>query len=543
MKTFITFCFFLLYLSFWSYGQLAVVTPAEFEKNEGVLLVWDYSQSRDSITANITRIAQQAGKVWIIYYPGTAPVDTAQIRSYLYSRGVSPSNLYFIPGWTETLWIRDFGPLFGYGYLGTGLERFIYDAGYAAYNRPKDDSIPRQISRVWEIPFSPLSLEVEGGNLIFDGLARGFGSKRIWEQNPGLNPDEIREMLMEKFNLTDFMFLDNLNNSGGGIWKHVDMYMKVIDYETILVSSYPDYLPDYGVIEATVELLESTNTFFGKPYKVIRIPAPPKADGSWSTTQNDEMRTYTNSLIINNTVIVPSYNLPEWDNNAKAIYTAAMPGYTVEMVDSRMLTILGGAVHCITREVPAQHFSRIIHEKVAGAIDYTESVNIHCQATSDTLVQTMWLYYRNSGEEQFTKTAVQLTCPTHYGTIPNIQPTDTIDYYLELITYNDSITYPLSAPEGYFTFWFNSVGQNEVSIRANRLTIFPNPSDGNFRIKSEAQPDLESIISITDVSGRLVYTCGITGYADEICTGLDRGTYIMSVKTETVTHQFVFIVQ
>lgn len=543
MRTFLAFWIFLLVLPYWSSAQLAVVTPAEFEKNEGVLLVWDYSPSRDSITANITRIAQQAGKVWIIYYPGSTPVDTAQIRSYLYSRGVSSLNLYFVPGWTETLWIRDFGPLFAYGSFGGGLNRFVVDAGYSAYNRPKDDSIPRQISRIWEMSYTQLNLEVEGGNIIFDGLTRGFGSKRIWQQNPALNQDEIRIRLMDKFNLNDFLFLDNLNYSGGGIWKHVDMYMKVIDYETVLVSSYPEYLPDYPVIEATVNLLESTNNYFGRPYKIIRIPAPPKADGTWATTQNDEMRTYTNSLIINNTVIVPSYNLPEWDNNARAVYTAAMPGYNIEMVDSRLLTILGGAVHCISREVPAQHFSRIIHEKVVGAIDYTESVNIHCQATADTMVQSMWLYYRKSGEGQFVKTTVQLTCPTHYGTIPNIQPSDTIDYYLELITYNDSITYPLSAPEGYFTFWFNPVGLTEANDNANVMNVFPNPSSGTFRIIAKNKSIQEVSVIITDVSGRLVYTTKSDGLTEEFRTGLGQGIYLMRIATEIETNQFVFIVQ
>lgn len=542
MKSLLLSGIFMLTCSMLLFGQLAIVNPAEFEKNEGVMLVWDYSPSRDSITANITRVAQKAGKVWIIYYPGTAPADTTQIRAYLYSKGVSPDSLYFVPAWTETLWIRDFGPMFAYGSYGGGLDRFIYDAGYSAYSRPKDDSIPRQISRIWSIPYAQLGLEIEGGNIIFDGLMRGFGSKRIWQQNPGLTPEELRNLLIEKFNLSDFIFLDNLNFSGGGIWKHVDMYMKLIDYETILVSSYPEHLPDYPVIESIVTLLESTNNYFGKPYKVIRLPAPPKADGTWATTQNDEMRTYTNSLIINNTVIVPSYNLPEWDQHARAIYTEAMPGYTVEMVDSRMLTILGGAIHCITREVPAKHFSRIIHEKITGSIDYQENIMVHCQAVSDTLVASMWLYYRSKATEEFLKTPVQLTCPTHYGTITGIHPVDTVQYYLKLITLNDSITYPASAPEGYFSFWFNPVGQNELNQSLNDLIVVPNPSKGIFSIKGTLKKEAKVLLEVFDLKGIVVYSKESEGLAEEYLTNLKPGIYFIIISSEGSYRQIRLIV-
>jgi len=531
MRTYLLISFMLLFNA-GVIAQLAVVNPAEFEKNEGVLLVWDYSNSRDSITANIARHAQKEGKVWIIYYPGQAPADTAQIKDYLLSRGVTVENLFFIPGWTETLWIRDFGPLSAYASFGKGLRRFMYDPGYSAYGRPKDDSIPHQLARQWEWPPRNLGLELEGGNLIFDGLWRGFGSKRIWEQNPGLTPDEIRLLLMDRFNLMDFIFLDNLNNSGGGIWKHVDMYMKVIDYETILVSSYPDFLPDFPVIESIVGLLENTPTYFGKPYKVIRIPAPPKANGEWATTQNDEMRTYTNSLIINSTVIVPSYDLPDWDNQAKAIYEQNMPGYTIEMVDSRMLTILGGAIHCITKEVPAAGFNRIIHEKVTQGQAFEKDFVIGCLASSDTTVLSMWLYYKMNDQETYTKVPVHLTCPLHFGVIENLQPDDTISYYLELNTESDTITYPLTAPEGSFTFWFNPVGLSEGITQNNDLKVYPNPASESIVIETIDWLESPMQLTISNLAGQIVFSVVLNETKIEINPRLREGVYIINVSSQ-----------
>lgn len=527
--------FFLLQTSLVALSQFAVVTPAEFEKNEGILLVWDYSPQRDSITANIAKAAQQAGKVWIIYYPGQAPADTSQIRSYLYSRGVLPDSLYFIPALTETLWIRDFGPMVQYGNFGQETERYVIDMGYSAYNRPKDDSIPSQIANLWNWKKVNLPLELEGGNIIFDGLGRGFVSKRILAQNPALSQAMIRNILIDKFNVDDIVFLENLNNSGGFLWKHVDMWMKVLDFETILVSSYPNHLPDYPVIEANVDVLRSLTNGFGKPYNIIRIPAPPKANGNWATTQNDEMRTYTNSLIINNTVIVPSYNLPQYDQQALQIYKDAMPGYKIIMVDSRNLTPLGGAIHCITKEVPAEHHLRVVHRKITGIQAYSPEMYIYTSCSSTADIQRMWLHYKINDDHDYRRVPVYFACPQNIGIIEGLQPGDTVYYYLEAVSVKGTINYPLSAPAGNFTFWFEggTVGEKEINAE-NRLIIVPQPNSGSFYVHNSREVNIEKI-QIFDNSGRLVFENDFRPY-ELLETKLPKGFYV--VRAVSLTGSF-----
>ncbi|HMM10795.1 MAG TPA: agmatine deiminase family protein [Bacteroidales bacterium] len=511
-------------------AQVGVVNPAEFEKNEGILLVWDYAPSRDSITANIARAAQQAGKVWIIYYPGQAPYDTSQIRSYLYSRGVLPLNLFFVPAWTETLWIRDFGPAVLYGDFGQGSERFIVDMGYSAYGRPKDDSIPTQLAHHWGWQHQTFPVQIEGGNLMFDGLKRGFASKRVLTQNPQYSPSLLRNMFIDRFQVDDFVFLDNLNNSGGGIWKHVDMWMKVLDYETILVSSYPEHLPDYNVIENNVLVLRSLTNAFGKPYTIIRIPAPPKDNGTWATTQNDEMRTYTNSLIINNTVIVPSYNLPEYDNLARQIYQQAMPGYKIIMVDSRNLTTLGGAIHCITREIPAPKFARIVHRKVTGAQTFSSDFYIYSNCSSNSPIQRMWLYYKKNNQTEYTRVPVYMACPENMGIIQGLNPGDTVSYYLEAITSHGNVTYPVAAPAANFTFWFDqAVGMPQMEHQ-QKMHIFPQPASEGFYIHLPVADDAAQV-KIYDRTGRLVYVNDSYTAGSWLEPKLQAGVYVVVLRS------------
>ena len=525
------FNLFLLFFTFNVSSQVAVFNPAEFEKNEGVMMVWDYSPSRDSIIANIAKAAQQAGKVWIIYYPGQAPTDTSEIRTYLYSRGVLSDSLFFIPGYTETLWIRDFGPMTLYGNFGQGNERYIIDMGYGSYNRPKDDSIPSQIANLWNWQQRSLGLEIEGGNLIFDGLTRGFASTRVYEQNPDISPAMIRNILIDKFNLLDFTFLQSLDNSGGGIWKHVDMFMKVLDYETILVSSYPENLPDYNTLEGNVAILQSLSNHFGKPYNIIRIPAPPKADGSWATTQNDEMRTYTNSLIINNTIIVPSYGLPEYDQQALQIYNEAMPGYKIIMVDAQQLTVLGGAIHCVTKEVPAENLIRIIHRKVTGKQEFTPEMYIYSNCESNSALQGMWLYYKINDQEQYTRIPVYMACPQNIGIIEGLMPGDKVHYYLEGVSVNGTSTYPAGAPAANFTFWFDStVGTNEEFIKRDKLHITPQPSVGSFSIFTTSDFS-DGQLEIYTMNGQLCFN-QLYRQGELIVTNLPSGIYFVQLKSE-----------
>ncbi|MCB2208214.1 MAG: agmatine deiminase family protein [Bacteroidetes bacterium] len=523
----------ILSLSLQMTAQLAISFPGEFEKNEGVLLVWDYSPSRDSVVANMAAAIQPVAKAWIIYYPATAPMDTTDIRNYLLSRGVGYENVHFIPAWTETLWVRDFGPFTGYGVFEDAPERFFYDAGYSQYGRPKDDSVPSQIGNYWNIPTVGLNLEFEGGNLLLDGLSNGFATKRIYSQNPLLTPEEIEQQLKDAFNLQSVVFLDVLNHSGGGIWKHVDMFMKVLDYETIMVSSYPDSLPDYPVIESNVEILSQTQNYFQNPYKIVRIPAPPKEDGTFATTQNDEMRTYTNSLIINNVIIVPSYNLPEYDSVAKQIYEAQMPGYIIKMVDARTLTPLFGALHCISKEIPQERLLKIVHEKVEGPQTYASDFAITCLANCDSLVQEMWLHYKLNDDSEFQTTPIHLVCPTHYGVIEGLLPTDTVHYYIEGRSGLITVTYPLSSPDGYFTFWFDVVGEKEPVSAVSNYTVYPNPSAGKITIVAPAGNE-RIYIRLNNMHGELVYQGLVnTSQTVDLQHVILPGIYFLQINTRS----------
>lgn len=530
----------LVFLSAVTIAQVNMQVPAEHERSEGVLLVWDYHPARDSVVANIAGAVQDHALVWIIYYPGQVPYDTSHIRQYLLNHGVGYHNVHFIPAWTETLWIRDYGPITGYKTVGSTLRQF-FDAGYSQYGRPKDDSIPSQLGNYWNIPVLHLPLELEGGNLIFDGFIRAFGSERILDQNAPMSQEQVTNILKDYFALDDFVFLPKLLNSGGGIWMHVDMYMKMIDHETIMVSEYPSHLPDYPVIEGIVETLSNLVNSFGTNYKIVRIPAPPKANGTYATTLYDEMRTYTNAVTVNDVVVVPSYNLP-MDQEAKEIYEENMPGYTIKMVDAQVLTPIYGAIHCITREVPQEDMLRIKHAKVTGLQIYNHEFHIHAEIRSNTAVDTIWLHYRIHREPLFKKIRMWPTCPGYIGVIDGLLPTDTVSYYIEARSQTNEVMQPFVAPAGHYTFWFDhTIGANDV-VFAESLNISPNPNQGVFRLETLHNEAYD--ISIFSTDGRMVFNKQINSSTYVILPeSLGNGIYLLRWTGKTGTGHSRFLIQ
>jgi agmatine deiminase len=522
----------ILWLALFSAQAQNVYFPPEFEKQEGLLLTWDYNDNRNPITAAIAKAVQPSTKVWVIYYPGQAPMDTTEIRQYLRDHGVPDDGVSLIPAWTETLWIRDYGPFTGYSKVTTPYQRIIKDAGYSAYGRPNDDAIPTQLANLWNIPASNINLEFEGGNILLDGLGRGWGSTRIFSQNPGYSQSEVKEIFEEEFGLTEMMFLEALINSGGGIWCHVDMFMKILDHETIMIAEYPDFVPDHGLIESFALALAQMTNAFGRNYKIVRIPAPPKSDGTWAVTQNDEMRTYTNSIIINDVIVVPAYNLPEYDSTAKQVYEEYMPGYRIEMVDATPLTPLYGALHCIAKEVTMPDYLRIEHPKITGMQEYQGHVVVNAMMDCNVPVDSAMLFYRTEKNMPFARIDMVPGCPIHQAIITNLSPQDTVDYYIKTASIGNEVCLPPPAPNGFYTFWFDPyLGFTEQTSNKLNVEISPNPNPGNFALDIETLPAATFDILIHNNYGQLICSINVESQHSilRLADILNPGVYFLSV--------------
>ena len=131
---------------------------------------------------------------------------------------------------------------------------------------------------------------------------------------------------------------------------HVDIVAAISSPGVVLVHDQRNPVhPDYAVSKTIIELFESSTDVGGRPWKVIRVPAP-------EILRDDEGfvdYSYINHLVVNRGVIACSFDDPA-DAEAARILAAAYPGRTVVTVDARPLFERGGGIHCITQHQPAE---------------------------------------------------------------------------------------------------------------------------------------------------------------------------------------------
>ncbi len=527
---------FLLLTSWNLNAQLAITMPGDFEKHNGLMLSWSSDENINLLTTTLlTEVQQSVDSVWILYHSDSTTMDTLTIRQYIIENGGSLDHVFFLPADYQSNWIRSALPGIGFAAFDAVLERFVYSSN----QNTGTDSLAFQLGQYFNFPISEIPLVIDGNNLLHDGLRNGFSTRQMLADNPGHTESEMANILRESFNLNNWVFLEPMQNSGGGLRTSIDDFMQIVDFETVMVTSYPDTLPDYPISEQNVDLLEGLLNAFGQSYTIYRIPAAPLDNGRYPTQPEDELRTYTNSLIVNNMVIIPEYDMPFYDSVALHRYQMAMPGYHIVPVGARTLSQQHSSLKSLGVPMPQDHYLRIEHKKLTGLQPYQSEIQVTCISKAGEMVQDMWLYYKKNSDTNYTQTPVYLVCPEHFGKIEDLLITDTVSYYLEAISTTETTMYPLSAPEGNFTFWFDPL-LNLKEIDSEPITLYPNPGNGilNFNLnKTHSMAEVQ----LFDLKGNKLQQTKVTsGQSIDWSEMLKPGIYLVRViignETETIRY-------
>ncbi len=293
------------------------------------------------------------------------PLNGDKVESFFQSFGVLPERMHIPPPGSQNninldaKWARDFGPISVYegGQLGhlAFTDLHYYDS------RPNDDAVPGWLTGLLGInrygtegfdhtPADAVRLYMEGGNYQTDGDGTCILSDDIPSDNSG-NPDadtfsEVEDILADYLGCEQVIWLSTMPNNGTG---HVDMSAKLLSPTDILVIDFPNSSSNDSTADAVVEsnvtiLLASTN-MSGNPFTVHRIVIP-SLGGGWT------YRTYTNSVMLNNVVLVPTYGYSTEDQDAIDVYQSILgPDYAVIGIDSSDIVSQGGAIHCTTMQI------------------------------------------------------------------------------------------------------------------------------------------------------------------------------------------------
>jgi agmatine deiminase len=503
-----------------------VRTMAEWEELQGFVIAW---KQFPTMLREIVKAAKTETKVLLLY---EAPDTPTSIKNYLAAGGVDTVNVLFVNTPLNSVWCRDYGPWSVY----TNDVDTLLTIDWI-YNRPRpdDDQVPAAVAGLINSPLYqttqlPWDLVNTGGNFMCDGFGTGFSSNLILTDNlasAGFNVNhtaaEIDTIMSRFMGISRYIKMTTLPYDA---IHHIDMHMKLINEETLVMGQYPPNIADGPQIEANLQyILTNFMSVYGTPYKVIRIPMPDD-NGAYPNTTGDYF-TYTNASFINKTLIVPTYNIPE-DTIALNIYKAALPGYTITGINSLPSIPSLGALHCITKEVGANDPLLISHQELSDTYDSANNYMVDAFIRHKSGINTATLFYTTDTAQGYTGIAMTpAVAANHWESQIPAQPAGThIYYYIQAESASGKTQVrPMPAPAGVWEFdVLNVTGLNEANSSIEFKSTYPNPSKGITCIPVFSNSEKFIEVALFNIDGKKV-----TDIYKGVCEG-EKNLFVNTVN-------------
>src|SRR5690606_34302614 len=405
--------------------------------------------------------------------------------------------------------------------------------------RPFDDVLPTVHADYLDIPIyvtntGTSDLVNTGGNFMSDGLGNAFASKLVLMENVTGNPfnvspkteAQVDAIMQEYMGIENYMKMDVLPYDG---IHHIDMHMKLLDEETLLVSRYPQGVADGPQIQTNIDYITSNFlTPFGNEYEIHWIDAPPSVSGSYPDT-GGYYRTFTNSVFVNKTVLVPTYR-PEVDEAALALYQELLPGYNIVGINVESMISASGAIHCITHTIGVADPLWIVHEKIRETNTYVD-IPVEAMIKHISGINQAKVYWRETGTENFETAFMSYVSDDNWIshiTVPS--NAEKIEYYIWAeANSGKTITRPIVAPDGYWTFDVSSLSAQEWANK-NIVGPYPNPASDEVHFNFN---DISENVTVTvhSLLGQKLYENNIAVSNGKISLKLDsnwKGTLLVT---------------
>jgi agmatine deiminase len=485
----------------------SVRAAAEWEEVAYLVLSWQ--TSFQNILRQIVAVGVNECKVIIATQNQTA------VASYLTSFGINLTNVIFLNVPANSIWIRDYAGNTVYSdEVGQrGLTDWIYNRP-----RPNDNVMPTAHANYVGIPIyitdSGLTdLVNTGGNYMSDGLGNAFASELILEENAVGNPygvspkteAQIDGIMQNYMGIQHYIKMPTLPFDD---IHHIDMHMKLLDEETLLVSKYPTNVADGPQIESNINyVLNNFLSPFGTPYNIKWIDVPPSTSGSYPDT-GGAYRTFANSVFINKSILVPIYR-PQVDAAALALYQQLLPGYNVVGIDvdnsgENLISQLG-ALHCITHTIGVADPLLIVHQPIDEA-NAGSTVTINTIVKHVSGIQTATVFWREQGTINFNQSPMTFVSGSNWTAnivIPN-SGLD-IEYYIQAQSISGkTLARPIVAPTGYWTINVSTLSTTDWALQHISLP-FPNPTKQYVNFEMSQMSGLITV-SITNILGQILFS-------------------------------------
>lgn len=332
--------------------------PAEWHRLQMVQLTWPHEKTDwnymlaevEECYIELAKAISSRTQLLIV-----AP-DTKKVCTMLEKNGAAMSNITLFECDTNDTWARDHAFITILGDNVPHYADFCFNGWGRKFEATLDNAINGKLYDAGIIKGEYedcTSFVLEGGSIESDGKGTILTTSQCLlapHRNQPMNKEEIENCLKKMLHAVRVLWLNHGNLIGDDTDGHVDTVARLAPNDTIVYMQCTDESDaQFADLHAMEEEIAALRTADGKPYRMVPLPSPaPIFDEDGERLP----ATYANFLILNNSVLYPTYAQEKNDKEAAVALGKAFPGYEIVGIDCRALIRQHGSLHCVTMQYP-----------------------------------------------------------------------------------------------------------------------------------------------------------------------------------------------
>jgi len=250
--------------------------------------------------------------------------------------------------------LRDTGPVFIHKNDNTVLGVGWNFNGWGDKFKPwqQDQSLAGQITQRIGSAYLTANIVAEGGAIHGDGQGTLLTTKQCLlnsNRNPSIDQAKIEHELMRLTGMQQVLWLaEGLQDDHTD--GHIDELACFARPGTILLCGCVDQQDfNYSVIQEASRFLQTATDLQGRSFEVVTVSQPEqrRCRGGHRLTLS-----YINFYLCNGALIMPAFDQPRHDANARSILSEQFPDRVIHQLPALPIAVGGGGIHCITQQQP-----------------------------------------------------------------------------------------------------------------------------------------------------------------------------------------------
>lgn len=338
--------------------------PAEWEEQSFVQLTFphpnsDWKDDLELVTPVFIEIVSQITRFEKVLLVCQNKIETQKLFKNLDEKQFD--KITFVEIDSNDTWARDHGAITVFENSVDKQEKihldFTFNGWGNKFEASKDNLITQKLKNENHLKdkVEKIDFVLEGGSIESDGKGTILTTSECLlskERNPNFSREEIEAKVKNYFGAERILWLDHGALEGDDTDAHIDTLARLCSDDTICYVAPPTDTSDshYESMKKMEEELRQLKTVDNNSYKLIPLPFAPAA-----YHEEDNRRlpaTYANFLIINEAVLVPTYENEELDKLALSQIKKAFPNREIIGINCLPIIRQHGSLHCLTMQFP-----------------------------------------------------------------------------------------------------------------------------------------------------------------------------------------------